>query len=381
MKEYSYVLAKLYPKDKNLKSRWFVGYSIWDVQQKKLVQQQIRLPKKLITKKEREDWAKIKIKEINQGLVNNYVIDQPESKTNDIKEIVSVEIGLTKMLDLKKLEIRKKTLSTYQSIINKFLDFLHKNLLFNTDIRLFNVELSYKYRDWLQVNKANDSTTINNNVGVISSLFEMAAKRAFIIENPFKSIKSLPQIQSIKNVAFTKEHQTILELWLIENNPDLYLFTRFLYYAFIRPKELRQLQYADIDLVKSKILVKAIVSKNKKTQIVPIHSTLRDLILKHEVPSTNKNIFGNLLVVFGYGVCSENYAYNLHCEALKACKLDVYGYTLYSWKHTGACGAINAGMNPRKLQGLLRHSSLEETDTYLRGLGVSLGNEPILENW
>lgn len=42
-----YVLAELYPKDRNPNARWVIQYGIWDVQKNKLVYEQKRVPLKL----------------------------------------------------------------------------------------------------------------------------------------------------------------------------------------------------------------------------------------------------------------------------------------------------------------------------------------------
>ncbi len=46
------------------------------------------------------------------------------------------------------------------------------------------------------------------------------------------------------------------------------------------------------------------------------------------------------------------------------------GYCMYSWKHTGAIAAVKAGVSVKELQMQLRHHSLDETDKYLRQMGV-----------
>ena len=54
-------------------------------------------------------------------------------------------------------------------------------------------------------------------------------------------------------------------------------------------------------------------------------------------------------------------------------------YTLYSWKHSGVVAAYNAGVDIKTIQNQCRHQSLEQTDIYLKslGLGVSLAMNKI----
>jgi integrase len=81
-------------------------------------------------------------------------------------------------------------------------------------------------------------------------------------------------------------------------------------------------------------------------------------------------LFGKNLEIGTALSCQTNYPYNAHAAALVATGLDGLGYSLYSWKHTGAVRAYESGLDIKKLQRLLRHSSLTITDIYLRSLNV-----------
>lgn len=375
-----YVLAELYPKDKDLKARWFVQWKIFDVKKGRLVTEQKRVPKKLRSAKEREKWAKEFITAVNNDLLGGMVIDRiHEKEPEKIPSQNNILAVLNDMLSIKVKELRKKSGSGYKSILGKFFEFLAVSKMQSIDIKDFKQKHVFMFRDYLLQVVGNSNVTINKNVTTISTFFGMAVGREIITNNPFDGIKSLLETESTANIAFTKQHQILLEEWLKQNDPVLFLFTRFIYCAFIRPREIRQLTPKDIDLKRKTITIKGAIAKNKKTQTVPINKSLFDLL--GNIPPSNNFLFGKLLTWIGKGQCSENYAYNRHTVALKQTGLETYGYTLYSWKHTGACRAIEAGVNPRKLQGLLRHSSLEETDTYLRSLGLSMQNEELKEVW
>jgi integrase len=52
-------------------------------------------------------------------------------------------------------------------------------------------------------------------------------------------------------------------------------------------------------------------------------------------------------------------------------KLKIRGhYAFYSWKHTGAVKAVQAGINVKDLQLQLRHHSLDMVNEYLKNMGV-----------
>ena len=54
---------------------------------------------------------------------------------------------------------------------------------------------------------------------------------------------------------------------------------------------------------------------------------------------------------------------------------------LYFWKHTGAVNAYLSGVGIKQLQRLLRHSSVQITDIYLKSLGLRTDPNTESYNW
>ncbi len=73
---------------------------------------------------------------------------------------------------------------------------------------------------------------------------------------------------------------------------------------------------------------------------------------KNGIKPVSKNVMG--------------YRYRQLVKKLKLSK----EYTLYSWKHSGVVSAYNAGVDIKTLQKQCRHQSLEQTDIYLKSLGL-----------
>ena len=141
-----------------------------------------------------------------------------------------------------------------------------------------------------------------------------------------------------------------------------------MFYCFIRPGEQRQLRIADINFELSYIEVRAEISKNKKTQKVAIPDHfLAELQYLKKYPN-NYYILGRIGEPDAQPI-AENTIYNAHSKALD--RLQIRGrYSFYSWKHTGAVRCVQAGLNIRDIQNQMRHSSLDMTAEYLKGLGV-----------
>jgi len=358
--------------------RAFVTFYVFDTDKQALVRKQIFCPRSY-SKEERKRWGKAKVMEINTMLATGATL-RPKEEKKTVSTYKTIKT-LWELYSIKLSEVRKTTGEMYEVVLKKFEAFLKMNNLTESLLSDITTSHIYLFRDYLTKDLKNQARTDNNNIILLGGVFKMAKKRGYIEKNPVFEIETLKEKESTKNVAFTKEHQQMIESYLQQNDPILYLFTRFIYCAFIRPKEVRQLTTKDIDLQKKQITVRGSIAKNGKTQIVPINQILFACLASAIDRSPNKILFGRLLVWLGAGQCSENYVTERHKKVIQNLGLGNEGYTLYSWKHTGASRAIEAGVNPRKLQGLLRHSSLEETDHYLRSLGISLQNEELKEVW
>ncbi|MBX2926994.1 MAG: site-specific integrase [Saprospiraceae bacterium] len=158
-----------------------------------------------------------------------------------------------------------------------------------------------------------------------------------------------------------------LKKYLLENDAELWHYCEFLYYCFIRPGELRLMKVEDIYIDDWKIRVPADVSKNRVTQMVTIPVAFRAQLQRIRERGPGEYLF--------HPAKEPNKPYSVnqmserHRKALRALGFSSE-YKLYSWKHTGAIAAVQAGVTVKELQIQLRHSSLEMVDKYLRQLGA-----------
>ena len=371
----SYKLCKLIEpvqKDK----RWIIEYWAYSERLKTLKRKQVTIPKRYNTVSAKQSWAKAKIQQLDRLLVRGYVLDDNHTpETKPLSQLPLFRLIENHLYQIKKATIRTTTYAKYKSDVAKFKTFLEQNSLLST-LEITDT-MAYQFADYL-IKTGIGSDTANHTITNLRTLISEISLRGQPVGSfKFKKFKS---IKVVRNVAFTPEHQNLITEWLIQNDNDLYIFTRFVYSSFVRPKELRNLNFSAIDLQNRNIFIPSSVSKNRKNEYAPINQTLFD-ILSCNIDSAKGRpkifIFGKKLTFGGHGICSDNYPYNRHTVALKGCGLEGFGYTLYSWKHTGAIRAFQSGVNIKKLQNLLRHSSLQITDIYLRSLGINQDNEPL----
>jgi len=137
------------------------------------------------------------------------------------------------------------------------------------------------------------------------------------------------------------------------------------------------LQKYNIMLERGLIFVDAPKAKNKKNAYVTIPP--------HFLPELTNFVNGMHSKQFLFpgkwdnDCIGKNHMYNRFQKYLKRFDFGK-GHTFYSWKHTGVVDAYKAGVDIKSLQAQLRHYSLEETDIYLRNLGL-FANDAILERF
>jgi len=194
-----------------------------------------------------------------------------------------------------------------------------------------------------------------------------------ILERALKGIgvahwfEDIPHLRAEATPAkyFQKSQRKILAQHLEKHEPELWLFVQFMFYTLIRPGELRNLKIGDILFDEGDIRVPAAISKNKKTQYVAILPPLLPAVMKLEDRPPGQYIFrkpnGDQI--------SNKIMYWRHRRALEHLGFGE-GYTLYSWKHTGAIALHRQGVSVKEIMLQMRHHSLDQTDSYLRQLGV-----------
>jgi integrase len=303
------------------------------------------------------------------------VLGQKEVKYPKLKD------ALLDVLAVKIASSRHRTKLTYTSVINIFVEFLN-NKNYDLLAKDFSQKHFYEFRDYLLTVKKVANITANNYLGHLKVFFNALVAREIIEKSPTKGVLNLQTTVGSSNIAFTKDEQTKLEQYLMSNEIGLYYFTRFIYYGFIRPKELLELQIRHIDLEKNKITLPANISKNKKQEWVTIPKALRELIteMKLDILPKNYYIFSKDLLP---GVQSKhrNMVTNLHSQVLKKTNMYNGNLTLYSWKHTGVCNAYKAGLDIVSLQKQLRHHSLAMTEIYLKSLSLIDNDNVLNANW
>lgn len=286
------------------------------------------------------------------------LIKQLKSQLN--RSVSVLEEKFWKYIHENELQWSFKTHQQYKTMTEIFLDHLGGRDLSQPIVDNF----------LLNLKRSKHPSTYNRYLGFLRRVFTLNGYDHLLED--YKNLKSI--------ASPDRYYQEYQKKQLIEHiskvDEDLLLFIQFIYYCFIRPNELRHLRVQDIYFAERQIRVpqtvrmgegSSRVSKNKKTEFIIIPDVFYPTILHLQKRQAKQFIFPSPLD--GSKPIGRSSMYRKHKKILDHLGYGE-GYTLYSWKHTGAVAAAKAGISVKELQLQLRHHSLDETDKYLRQMGV-----------
>jgi integrase len=242
------------------------------------------------------------------------------------------------------------TYDEYRGILKKFCDYLKGEEVTEVILRKYMAAIRIKYKP----------ATWNKHRHFLQSTMVLIGFPDYWWEtlSPMK-------VNSTPARYFQSYQATQLGEAIQDEHPQLWLYVQFMFYTFIRPKELRGLKAGDVLLDAGEIRVPDTISKSGKTQYVAIPDVFLEGLKFVRTMPPGKLIFpgrnGNQL--------GKNTMYKRHKKFMGELEFGP-DYTLYSWKHTGAVALAQAGVSIKEIQLQMRHHSLDQTDQYLRQLGV-----------
>ena len=273
----------------------------------------------------------------------------------EYKEKVIISLRKTVLNHLFEMEPkwRKGTFQSHKANVNVFFSWLEEN---GFQANQQSVKAFFKH-----LYKTRHSTTYNVYVGCLKNIFSQIGHGQLT-----EGINRIPEIKTPARY-YQAHHISKLCTEFAKRDPKLLLFVKFIFYCFIRPVEIRFMRVEDILFYEQKILIRGEISKNKKTQYVAIPDAfLKDLDFLKKAPpgsylfpsvKSNKKPIGKNTMTARHRKILQHLGFSSD-------------YKLYSWKHTGAVQLVKAGVSIKAIQTQMRHHSLDQTDQYLRQLGV-----------
>jgi len=362
------------------KSGWYILYYVTDLSTDKLVRKRFyKIEGESVAEKRRN--ARKHMVRISQSLAKGATIGKdptPKEKSLNILEVYKTAE------QIRRREAEQDGRSPH---------YLHRARVFHEWLvhakldkkrvsdRFLKREDVYAFMDYLTEVREVGARTKNNYLDYVKMASNVLIDRGYVTTNPAKGIRRY-KTQGKRHVPFTPEQKEILDTWMLQNDPGLYNFTRMIYYGFIRRIEILRLKVGQVDLENSIILIWTGNSKNQRQMPVVIPPDLYGMLerILSARPPASYFLFGTNLEPSPKSL-HPNRVSERHRAALEACEIDTSIHDLYGWKHTGVCAAYRAGVDIYSIMRQCRHSNLNETENYMRSMGLRISSELKTTKW
>ncbi len=230
------------------------------------------------------------------------------------------------------------TLYSYNTEIIKFINFLDSQEIF--DINLISTRIIRQYFYHAKEDRNLGPSSTSKIIATIKSFFNYLEEEDIIIKNPTRKIRVPKKIYKIPHVMSKHEVDLIIRsvdfapLRLRKNATRDKLVLSLLYYTGIRRNELLNLNWSDINLSKSIMIIRS--GKGNKDRLIPIHKAIRELLDKYldeRLPLTTDAL---LIGTMGRRLCKGSFVRTLN-RYLEISGLKKKGYSAHSFRHYVEC--------------------------------------------
>lgn len=311
------------------------------------------------------------VKMLNEELLPH---GYPYVKVSASDSFMNLQDAITLCMSIKKRSDRPKTVSTYQTVVNYFEEYIKLKNIEYISVKTFGQKEAMSFMDYINDLKKPAPRTYNNYLAFMKSLFGELVDRGHIQKNPWSTIKKSKIVEKSRRMLDDYELKKIFEA-AYASDKMLTLCIFLLYYCFIRPGEQRLMKVHMIDLRNGLIHLPGSITKNKKSETVTIPSVMIPYFeqIKFDEWYHEDYIFGKGCLPHPDKPCGANTLGEKHrtlinnlykSKVLRTKK----GIELYSWKDTGAMALVKSGIDAYELMKQMRHSDLSTTQKYLNSL-------------
>ncbi|EAR15461.1 hypothetical protein RB2501_14074 [Robiginitalea biformata HTCC2501] len=293
----------------------------------------------------------------------------------------SIRQAFTEALEHKKATLKPNTYKSYWHYLNPFLEWIKRMGIGGNPIESFTQRHAIAYMNYLAdpkpYGKELHPNSVSNHKGNLSAIFSKVVQDRWADRNFFVDIQT-KKVKPRKNQPFTKEEMEAIQAYTKEFDPLLYNFLRFIFYSFMRNREILSVQVKHIDMKKRTVAIETKADKiSHILMIEPMYQFLEDLGVG-DLPD-HYHIFTPSGKP-GHWPTNPRDKVNFFAKRFRAVR-DHLGIdpekTTYSFRHNAALdlfqSMIEDGMPERevvaRLMKITRHRSEEALRKYLRDIG------------
>lgn len=372
-----YKLPKLRDYNGDINKRWCVYYSVY-------------IGGKFVRKVE---WISLKYDRKNRYLEAEKLIKQYTEKLESgdkalfssnytqngeerNKETFPISLMIDRAFNYKKSYLSERSISSYGTQVKKLKKWLDKKHLLNSSINTFNgIQANLFFEETFLKKGINLSgQTLNDYVSIYRSLFARIIKISHLEHNPF-NFELFKETDPEINI-WDEKHTLKLAKYLKENEPQMFVILLFVYHCFLRPNEIRQIQFKDIDLKRGIITV----SNKKGKGVLVKHPTLSNQLVEILTEIKEKG-YPETYYLFSKWLLPGTYQISRNVISARFLKIRrklniPEQFKLYNFKHTGNSEFAESGLDIRAQQWQNGHTSPLITEKYIKRLNFS-ANENI----
>ena len=310
-------------------------------------------------KTERLKYARLLCQAVNDRLYdgwNPYYDDMPGAG-------VTISDGVSRFLAAKEKTVRIRTLETYRSACDMFLQWLRRRKSDGAYCVSITREMLLSYLSWADAEKNLSNRSYNNYCMFLFTLFDFFRQKGYVASNPADGIPRRKVDRKLRVVIPPADRKRI-KAWFDERAPRYYYVMQMCYRLLIRPNEIVQLRICDIDFKNGLLKIPSTVAKNHGERVLAVPDELAAYFRSIQgYPGTyyiyaDKNTFGP---------GPRRIAPTRIAEKWKEMRDDLKlpaSYQFYSLKDTGITEMLEAGVPAKYVKELADHHSLEMTERY-----------------
>lgn len=279
---------------------------------------------------------------------------------NTLKPWVSKYLGTVES------QLAHKTYQTYQSKFRIFHLWLQSKKIELNDISTIGNKELIEFFTYLIESRKLSKRSVQKYQQIMRMIFDYFVQNKLCRINP---VHDLPQTTRRNDSAPRPIIRADIDIFKTEimKDAELWLAVQVEYYCALRPgSEIRLMKIKDIDLIKGTIRVDSRRAKTRTERIVTMPYQLLLQFRELNLQTMNKEYY-----IFGKGgipgpePIGKNLLRNRFVKVRKRLKMP-FEYKFYSWKHTGAVEADDAGISFKEISMHLGHTSLQTTDVYFK---------------
>jgi len=228
------------------------------------------------------------------------------------------------------------------------------------------------YLDYLIYDKDLTARTRNNHRTWLSTLGAWLVEKQYLTVNPIEEIPMLREEEKKREPLSARQLEQLKEHLTKTGGRRFLLACMMVYYANIRPEELRNVKLGDISIARQTVTVRAEIAKNRKTQTVGLHDEVIRLMVglrTFDGHTDQDYLFGSKELAPGREQIWVN-RFRLEWVKVRTALRWDDKYQFYSLKDSGIRDGINA-MGLVTARDQARHSDVAVTNLYAKA-----GKEP-----